>query len=120
MEAQAHEWAGFFDMLAGAEQTAAWRETIPPDPPILHPGNSPVSFYTATIAQLARWLNAAGFDAERGRTHVEYARLYDGRGGLIVLYYSGSVVVQGAGSDHALATLAQLLRPDQRVEVRGA
>ncbi len=90
--------------------------TPDPIPPIVHPGNTARSFWTPTVPLLARWLTAQGYDAEAGRSHTEHARLWY-KGSLIVLYNSGTALVQGQ-PDHALATLAALLRPSQ--QERGA
>jgi len=80
-----------------------------PIPPILYPGNTDRSFWTPTIPLLACWLVCQGYDAEPGRSHTEYARLWF-CGSLVVCYNSGTALVQGQ-PDHALATLAALLRP---------
>lgn len=111
MDANTYSWSNFGTLLAYQEQIAAWRAEAPPDPPILSRRNPPASFCAADIPHLARWLVANGFDAEPGRCATEYCRLLDGRGAVITLYYSGTVLVQGPDISHALATLHPLLPP---------
>lgn len=111
MDARTNDWQGFFSLIADQAQAASWRADAPADPPILHQGNSPVSFWTPQpIEQAARWLQARGYDAEPGHASYEHCRLMDGRA-LIVCYYSGSIVIQGPDTADALATLAALVRP---------
>ncbi len=70
---------------AGATHTA---------PPTLNP-RSPSSFAGTDPQALAIWLNDQhGYDAEPGHSTHEYARLWN-RGSLVVLYASGTALVQG-------------------------
>lgn len=90
--------------------------TFQPIPPIVHRGNTARSFWTPTPPILARWLNVQGYDAEPGRSHTEHSRHWYA-GSLIIVYHTGSILVQSQ-ADHGLATLAALLRPAQ--QERGA
>jgi len=69
---------------AGATYTA---------PPTLNP-RSPSSFAGTDPQVLAEYLITNGYDAEPGHSQHEYARLWL-RGSLVVLYASGTALVQG-------------------------
>ena len=91
-----------------------------PPPPILYRafGDSN-AFYTPTPAALAAWLVAFDYDPEAPRYNIEYCRCWSG-GSVTVIYKNGTVAVGGTDPARALSTLAALLRPTHRVEVRGA
>ncbi len=69
---------------------------------------SPVSFFCADIPGLDAWLQWHDYRPVPIRTSTEWARLKRG-GSLIVLYHSGSVLLQGADVDSALELLAPLV-----------
>ncbi len=69
---------------------------------------SPSSYMTANIPALADWLAHQHYLPEPVRSRVEYARLRRHRS-LIVLYHSGSVVVQGLDVAVTQRLLAQLV-----------
>lgn len=69
---------------------------------------SPSSFDCWNIPALAEWLEAHGLDPRPGRISSEYGRYCRG-GQLVVLYHSGSVVVQGTETERSVALLEQLV-----------
>jgi ribonuclease HIII len=77
--------------------------------PIVLRRRSSCSFDTdpAALAGLQAWLEIRGFARESGRSAHEVCRLRT-RGALIVLYASGSVLVQGANVPQTMALLGQL------------
>jgi hypothetical protein len=63
--------------------------------PTVHPNSSGVSFDTTDPLALARWLNTQhGYDVELPRSDKELARLWHAVGSLIVVYLSGTALVQ--------------------------
>ncbi len=68
---------------------------------------STCSFDCANTLGLVAWLQQHGYRALPTRPTLEYARMQQG-GALLVLYVSGSVVVQGANADAALQLLTDL------------
>jgi hypothetical protein len=66
------------------------------------------------IAYVADLLGALGWDTEHPRATHEAARMVDySRGALVVLYHSGSVLVQGKDSDATMTLLEGLRRADE-------
>jgi hypothetical protein len=63
--------------------------------PTVQPNSSGVSFDTTDPLALARWLNDQhGYDIELPRSDKELARLWHSAGSLIVVYLSGTALVQ--------------------------
>jgi hypothetical protein len=61
-----------------------------------------------SLTDLIVWLRTEGFIAFQGRSQNERVRLRHPAGQLIVLYYSGSILVQGQGVGDTMALLSQL------------
>lgn len=68
------------------------------------------SYRCNNVEALAGWLSARGYTSVEARSSHELARLRRG-GSLLVLYHSGSVLLQGADVDTAKALLATLEVP---------
>ena len=68
---------------------------------------SSISFETANVPGLGSWLEDRGFIFQRGRVLAEYGR-YRRSGQLVVLYNSGSVLVQGTEVESTLDLLRSL------------
>lgn len=83
--------------------------THPPDrlPDLRLTRRSPVSFTANDVEMLAAWLGRRGWHALPGRSPSEHIRLVCGRR-LVVLYHSGSVLVQGPHTELTLELLGQL------------
>jgi hypothetical protein len=78
---------------------------------ILRP-RSPISFDTANIPGLDLWLVRHGWQPYPGRIATEYSRLKHG-GQLVVLFNSGSVLVQGTDVEKTMQQLAPLVKGGQ-------
>jgi len=68
---------------------------------------SAVSFDASNTAELATWLCRRAFRRLPTRSQHEYARLQRGPS-LVIVYHSGSVLVQGANPEPALELLRSL------------
>ena len=76
-------------------------------PPTLgRPG--PQTFTTADPQALAEYLISNGYDAEPARARTEFTRLW-AKGSLIVLYHSGTALVQGSNPGPAITLLESLI-----------
>ena len=76
--------------------------------PVVWATDSPIVFTTTDIAGLARYFVVNGYEVEIPNPNgYEYVRLWFGES-LIVLYNSGTIVVQG-NPDISLTVLATLL-----------
>ena len=66
-----------------------------------------LSFAVNDLNRLAQWLQAAGWRSYPGNSKYEHSRLMRGRQ-LVVLYWKGSVLVQGARPEETLQLLGRL------------
>lgn len=84
-----------------------WTHTPEPPPvdPQLHlTPRSPVSFVVNSIEGLVAWLQRASWHELPGRSPSEHSRLVRGRR-LVVLYHTGTVLVQGPYPEETIAEL---------------
>lgn len=73
---------------------------------------SGTSYRTNNYIQLAIWLTTEhGYSSEDGRSRYEYLRLRKGTS-LIVVYYSGSVLLQGGDVETARSLLQGLIEEE--------
>lgn len=82
----------------------ALTEPPAPDPRLCLTPRSPVSFVVNDVDALTTWLKHSGRHTLPGRAATEHSRLRRGRR-LIVLYHSGSVLIQGPHPDETVAEL---------------
>lgn len=76
--------------------------------PCLLVPRTPTSFTVNNVPGLAGWLQRRGYQALSARSIVEFGRYQRGQS-LIVLYHSGTTVLQGGDTATARALLAQLV-----------
>lgn len=84
-----------------------------PDPDLYLMPRSACSFSVNDIQTFAAWIQRGGWRSFPGRSPAEFCRVSRGRA-LIVLYHSGSVLVQGPRPEETVKLLAQLVRPGGR------
>jgi hypothetical protein len=84
------------------------RPTTAPPPAQVQRRRSPVSFAATDVELLAAWLRGQGWRAAPGRSPSEHSRMLRGRQ-LVVIYHSGSVLVQVGQVEQSLALLAELV-----------
>jgi hypothetical protein len=76
---------------------------------------SSCSFSTTDLMSLYAWLIDHGFfPASIREPRTETARLYNDRGALVVLFATGSVLVQGKDQPRTLALLGQLVVAEEQ------
>lgn len=73
--------------------------------------STPTSFQVDDVAQLKAWLDQQhGFRSIRTRASTEYARMERYGGSLIILYRTGSVLVQGREMPETVRLLTTLMQ----------
>lgn len=80
---------------------------------------TPVSFTASDVPGLADWLQQHGYSTQPARSTAEYGR-YQRDASLIVLYHSGTVLLQGRDIASAHQLLAELVVPQPSLFETGA